>query len=226
MKKIWILTFAEESEKGIFYHLSPDYVQMIENIWYRAVIIPYDSSHIEQFVHELDGFLIPWGRDVCPDYYFEEPNGAVNFCYIQDKSAFHLIDLVIQAKKPLFWICRGMQLINVFLWGTLHQHLDSHHIHNQYEKRYTTVHPITIETNSFLHHIFGDREILVNSVHHQAIKTLWSGLISSASHEDIEEAVEHQGLPIYGVQWHPEKLQEHARIFAYVYGDSQKESWK
>jgi gamma-glutamyl-gamma-aminobutyrate hydrolase PuuD len=66
------------------------------------VIIPYDSSHIDQFVQELDGFLIPGGRDVCPDYYFEEPNGAVNFCYIQDKSAFHLIDLVIQAKKPLF----------------------------------------------------------------------------------------------------------------------------
>ncbi len=217
MKKIWILSFAIEWEKGVFYNLSPDYVKMLESIGSLPVIIPYDSQHIEYYINELDGFVIPWGQDICPDYYFEEPNGARDFCYIQDKSSFRLIEWVIRAKKPLLWICRGMQLINVFLWGSLHQHLENHDIHDQYEKRYETVHSIILLENSFLHKTFQSENLSVNSIHHQAVKTLWHKLKVSAYDGEVIEAIEHEELPIYWTQWHPEKILSHKNIFTTLF---------
>lgn len=219
MKKIWILSFAQEDEEGIFYHLSPDYVQAVENAGYVAIIIPFDSSHIEYFVQELDAFLIPWGQDVCPDYYFEEPAGAVDFCYIQDKSAFHLIDLVVRSWKPILWICRWMQLINVFFWGSLYQHIENHELHNQYEKRYQTVHNIRLMEGGFLENIFKTQILPVNSIHHQAIKELGSGLSVTAYDEetDVIEGFTHHSLPVYGFQWHPEKLPHSKFLFQSIF---------
>lgn len=218
MKKIWILSFAEEKDNSHFYTLSSDYAKMIESIWHIATIIPFDSTHLPYFVEQLDGFIIPWGRDVCPETYYEEPLGAKDYSCIQDEGAFHLTKLAIQSKKPLLWICRGMQLINVYLWGTLYQHLENSNTHDQYEKRYETVHSVYIEPHSYLSKIFPEI-ISVNSAHHQAIKKLWKWLDSIAcdSTGNVIEAIKHATFPIFWTQWHPEKLPSNRAIFSHIF---------
>ena len=151
-----------------------------------------------------DGLLLTGGRDVNPCHYGEEINGSVNVDDVRDAEEFALIRTFLAAKLPIFGICRGQQILNVALGGSLCQHLPNTAEHKT-EGPIDKIHPIRAEKDSLLYRLYGS-EFVVNSVHHQAIARLADGLRATAWSDEVIEAVEHTSLPIFAVQFHPERL--------------------
>jgi putative glutamine amidotransferase len=125
-----------------------------------------------------------------------------------------LVTWAIDEGKPVLGLCRGLQVINVALGGTLYQDLDAEFpnaIKHDYFPTYGyprdhLAHAVSVESGSRLRHAFGEASIPVNSMHHQGIKSLAGGLVASASAPDgLIEAVEVPNESfVVGVQWHPE----------------------
>ena len=152
-----------------------------------------------------DGLLLTGGGDISPAYYHQTPGGKLSFQDDRrDRSDFALLEAFVAAKKPVFGICRGAQALNVFLGGSLHQdigHLTSHNHLN-------TPHPVAacMERGGG----WGVPERLtVNSYHHQAVDRLGDGLrILYRADDGIIEAIAHESLPLFGTQWHPERIDQ------------------
>ncbi|HPX93601.1 MAG TPA: gamma-glutamyl-gamma-aminobutyrate hydrolase family protein [Bacillota bacterium] len=162
------------------------------------------------------GLVLTGGDDISPLLYGEEPLPEVRSVSARrDKYELLLFNLAVERKIPVFGICRGIQLINVALGGSLHQHLaamsDLTIRHDQEESRHTPTHLVMVTSDSLIHGVLGD-QAEVNSFHHQAIKVLAKGLkVTGVSPDGVIEAVESaEGFAptILGVQWHPEGLSE------------------
>ena len=163
------------------------------------VLIPVtrDSLTVEALVGRLDAVILSGGEDIDPAYFGEEhlPElGAVNAP--RDTFDVLLIRVALRQGKPLLGICRGEQVLNVVLGGTLYQDIPSQipasqlH-HRQTEPSTVATQTITIEPGSRLAQILGATQIGVNSHHHQAVKDLAPGLIVTARTEDgVVEAYE------------------------------------
>lgn len=149
----------------------------------------------------FDGVLLPGGADVEPRRYGAEPipetTGVVVF---QDEFEVGVTRAVIDLDMPTLAICRGMQILNVALGGTLHQHVvETDTLHHN------AIHQVHVKRESRLHGIVGRQSIDVSSYHHQAIDTLAPGLVVCGLAADgVIEAVEHRRADILAVQWHPE----------------------
>ena len=156
---------------------------------------------------DYDGLLLPGGTDVDPIRYNEEIDGSVGIDTALDALQFDTLDLFVKAKKPVLGICRGEQLINVYFGGSLYQDLPSAEHHRYiYERSEDNAHESTAEENSFLGKLYGTK-YRTNSSHHQAVKKSGEGLhICSFADDSIVEAFNHETLPVYGVQWHPERM--------------------
>ncbi|MEK7122485.1 MAG: gamma-glutamyl-gamma-aminobutyrate hydrolase family protein, partial [Patescibacteria group bacterium] len=119
-----------------------------------------------------------------------------------------LLTEAMKQNKPVFCICRGMQILNVALGGTLHQDIPkdiSSALSHMQQENENLSHRVQLEDGSFLEKLYKQKEITVNSFHHQSIKGLGKGLrITAHASDGIVEAVEHEDLPVIGVQWHPE----------------------
>ena len=152
----------------------------------------------------FDGLLLAGGSDVHPRFYGEEINGSVGIDEARDVAELTLFRAFAASKKPILGICRGHQVINVALGGTLCQHLPEAARHIPLETG-DAVHSIRAEENSVLADLYGT-EFSVNSAHHQATAHLGDGLRVTAWAENVVEAVEHAFLPILGVQFHPERM--------------------
>lgn len=173
-----------------------------------------DTSALSSIINSCEGLLLTGGGDISPIYYGEEYSPDLrSVSDARDICELLLFRLAMERKIPVFGICRGMQLINVALGGSLYQHLGSvpefNIQHDQQEERRTTTHGIAIETGSIMERVFGS-QAQVNSFHHQAIKDLAPGLkVTARSPDGVIEAVEsidQSGPVIMGVQWHPEEL--------------------
>jgi len=173
-----------------------------------------DTEALSSMIDSCSGLILTGGDDVSPLLYGEEPLPEVQLVSdSRDRHEFLLFRLAVERKIPVFGICRGMQLINVALGGSLHQHLgvipEFKHEHRQEESRYITTHSVTIEKGSIMERVLGS-EAQVNSFHHQAIKVLAPGLkVTATSPDGVIEAVESTdplAPAIIGVQWHPEGL--------------------
>lgn len=151
-----------------------------------------------------DGLLLCGGDDLDPKYYGEENNACGVIDEARDTAEMALLKAYVEAGKPVMGICRGLQIINVFFGGTLYQHIDQVDTHRQGKEVYC-VHPVQTVEGGLLHRLYGP-EFTVNSYHHQAVRELGKGLRPLAYTGDIVEAVEHESLPVFAVQWHPEKL--------------------
>lgn len=173
------------------------------------------DEDIEAIADRLDGFVFSGGQDVDPQYYGEALLKYSNEIYPpRDQLELRLLRAVIARDKPIFGVCRGLQLINVALGGTLYQDINKqlkrdqpiqHFQQNNYEY---PVHEVSIAANSRLYEIIGTETIRVNSMHHQAINRLAPQLIAAATSADgLVEAVEIRELRFgLAVQWHPEFL--------------------
>ena len=154
---------------------------------------------------DYDGLLLCGGADLHPSWYGEEIQGSVGIDPERDISDMALARAFIQAGKPILGICRGHQILNVALGGSLHQHISTAQLHLNTPS--DAIHPVITREPGILSRLYG-ASFTVNSSHHQAIARLGEGLkiTQVCSLDGTVEAVEHTQLPILGIQWHPERI--------------------
>ncbi len=177
------------------------------------LLLPIGSPEFAaDYIEKIDKLLLPGGQDVSPCLYNQEPRPKLGVTSIErDSFETALIKEAIKQGKPIFAICRGFQLLNVTLGGTLYQDLSEYSSWQVKHDMYPTppafaLHSITVKGDSCLAPLFGEKA-QVNSYHHQAIEQLAESLVPIAWSEDqIIEAVESRdaNTKILGVQWHPE----------------------
>jgi gamma-glutamyl-gamma-aminobutyrate hydrolase PuuD len=178
--------------------------------------IPYllpntDPDLAEAYVEPLDGLMLSGGADIDPARYGAEPHPETH-PPDPGRDAFELAVLRVARERdlPVLGICRGMQLINVAHGGTLIQHVPdvTNGEHRDLLRWNVPSNPVCVEEGTRLHDVLGRTQILVNSLHHQAVDQMAPGFRRSAhDHEEIIEAIEaDDGAPVLGVQWHPEML--------------------
>ncbi|MBR4304909.1 MAG: gamma-glutamyl-gamma-aminobutyrate hydrolase family protein [Clostridia bacterium] len=183
--------------------LNDFYCEAIHNAGGVAVIT--GERNPEEYAELCDGVIMSGGPDLEPEYYGETVlNDTVRIDPPRTAFELPLMQAFIERKKPMFGICRGFQMINYALGGTLYQDLVEQlgYVHFA-EGLY---HDVTCTKDSVLCRLFGEK-FKVNSYHHQAVKDPGRGLIVTArSVEGIIEAYEHESLPIIGTQFHPERM--------------------
>lgn len=190
------------------------YVESIRRQGALPVILPCISSKEEnqEYIKMCDGFLLTGGMDIAPLLYKEMPQSKCGpFDYEVDQSQLDLVKMILDSGKPVLAICRGMQQVNIALGGTLIQDIPSQKGYGNHSFDYdgNLVHAIEIEKDSLLYEILKKEELLVNSLHHQALGKLGEGMeIMAKAPDGIVEAAGIRERKILGVQWHPELLME------------------
>jgi putative glutamine amidotransferase len=168
-------------------------------------------------VATADGILLAGGGDVLPSIYGHAAHATFDAAEAgRDAFELELVRLASEADVPLFAICRGIQVLNVARGGTLIQHLPdeiaSDVDHNVREPRFAIAHDVWVTAGSLLDRLMRETEsdegFPVNSRHHQAVKTLGTGLVTTATAPDgVVEAIEDPSKRFFlGVQWHPENF--------------------
>lgn len=198
MNKIGI-TVRCEIKEGISF-VRNEYLDYVSEC-FTPVILPMENN--DKLIEECDCFLVTGGDDINPKYYNEENESHSSYVDIRvDELDKKVIEHALKTRKPLLGICRGIQALNVFLGGTLLQHIeDKSHEKNLDDKL------VLNGEGRYFKNIFPSN-ISINSYHHQAIKKLAPGLVNVGESRGIIEAVEHNEYPILAVQWHPEKLHD------------------
>ncbi|PVE94747.1 MULTISPECIES: gamma-glutamyl-gamma-aminobutyrate hydrolase family protein [unclassified Microbacterium] len=171
------------------------------------VHLPMDAAPAE-LVERLEGVVIVGGDDVDPRRYGRTPGPFTPQIDPQrDEFEAGLIEAAIDGAVPLLGVCRGAQLLNVVRGGTLHPHLayGDGESHGSYAyPRAHRVHDVHTAAGSVAHALYGETT-RVNSFHHQAVDVPGSGIVVTGWAPDgIVEAIELEGFPVVGVQWHPE----------------------
>ncbi len=191
----------------------PEYLDAISAAGGIPVVLPLvaDPDAIQQLAGSFDGFLFTGGPDVSPELYGEsDRTGFCVTCPVRDALETILLKAALKEDKPVLGICRGIQLINAALGGTLWQDLPSAHpseiVHRQEKPYDNTVHTVSLQGK--LKEFLGKETLRVNSRHHQAVRVLSPKLSPAAfSTDGLIEAVEIPGKRFFlAVQWHPEYL--------------------
>lgn len=153
-----------------------------------------------------DGLVIPGGGDICPSRYGQKDRGCLKIIEEVDNLQFAILDDFVKNHKPVLGICRGQQVINVYFGGNLIQDLPEKERHIWTEKG-DSVHRCRAEAGSWLAGLYGT-EFFHNSSHHQAIDVCGDGIriVSSCPEDGVIEAIRHEKMEIYAVQWHPERM--------------------
>jgi putative glutamine amidotransferase len=198
--------------QGFYVH--EDYQKAILGSGGIPIILPViDRVTLKEYAQMCDGVILSGGEDVDPQFYQEDPHQKLGFVRPErDEFEIELVHEIIRQNKPLFGVCRGIQLLNVALGGTLIQDIPSQRPesmqHFQTVPRNQNFHSVSIIPDSVLSEIFQTEQFRVNSLHHQAIDKL-SPLLKSVAfaNDNTIEAVEHKDRKnIFAVQWHPESL--------------------
>ena len=152
---------------------------------------------------DCSGLLLPGGCDIDPSLYGEENRGSVEIDGARDKREMEALRAFISSARPVFGICRGMQMINIAFGGSLLQDIPGHDPIGQTDRQHDSR-----TTDEILKELYGER-FVINSCHHQAIDRIGRGLRAVQWAPDgTIEAIRHESLPIFGVQWHPERITE------------------
>lgn len=209
-----IATMENEFKKA---HVGQGYIESVILGGGIPLIIPFntDTAVTAEQLKCVDGLILSGGHDVFPLVYGEDPKNVLKEIHPErDYFDITLLKTAIELKKPIFGICRGLQVINSALGGTLHQDISLSegtfvkHI-QETVGRFPT-HSIIVEKGSFLEDIYGSENV-VNSYHHQSINKLAPGFkITAVSKDNIIEGIEKidRDTFIIGVQWHPELMSQ------------------
>jgi len=162
----------------------------------------YAGGDAESLADAYGGLLLSGGFDIDPEFYGQKAQtNSITYEPERDKWELALMRAFCARKKPVFGICRGIQLINVFFSGTLWQDILTQ-TGVAHDKPFHFVNT----PGGTVRELFGER-FMANSFHHQAVRAPGDGLEVTARGDDgIVEAVEHRALPVMGVQWHPERM--------------------
>ena len=194
-------------------------IAAVERAGGLPVMIPCDleTDTLRELYERVDGVLLPGGGDVDPSAYQAEPHPeTANTDERRDRTEMAIARWAVEDDRPLFAICRGHQVVNVALGGSLIQDIpslvDTSVMHQSIQspvQRDALLHSVTIEPGSLLAAIMQKQREQVNSIHHQAVECLAPILVVTASADDgIIEAAEMPDRQFYlTVQWHPEDLQ-------------------
>lgn len=211
---IGISSSIEQDEKNYF--INRDNCAMIEAAGGIPFILPHsaDTETIKQMAKAIDGLYLTGGNDIDPTYFGEEPHpklGSIN--PTRDVFETALIKEILAEDKPLLGVCRGAQIVNIALGGTMYQdiyaQIDGDLLqHSQQAPVGHGSHFVDVTADSLLHQIVKADKLRVNSRHHQANKDAAPAMIHSAvSSDGLPEATEStQHRFVLGVQWHPENL--------------------
>lgn len=215
-----MIKIALTSSSGDNIHfLRPRYVRVLMNFARKAdidvlpIMLPIveDEHLIRSYAEEFDGFICTGGDDVDPALYGEEKHpkcGEIEA--MRDTFELSLLKNIVALDKPVFGICRGIQVMNVAMGGTLWQDISA-----QWNEPHDNIHLMRYENGDPYHRVrvsgnlralLGKDEIVTNSYHHQSVKKTGDGLsVSAVSEDGLIEGIEHTTLTYYrAVQWHPE----------------------
>jgi putative glutamine amidotransferase len=201
------------------------YLQSIMQSGGCPVLIPSGlrGEALAALFSRLDGIVFTGGGDIDPAHYRAASDPKISEVDPdRDKLEFTLLNQAVEMKMPFLGICRGLQVVNVGLGGTLYADIAdqvptaSRHDYFPDWPRDHLAHSINVSEGSLLASILGEKELPVNSLHHQAVERLAPGLLPSAySPDGIVEALEIPDHPFgLAVQWHPEWLTVHAPMRA------------
>ncbi len=174
-----------------------------------------DKESISDVLDNIDGLLLTGGQDVEPAYFGESPHPKLGFVNpIRDELEIYLCKEAIKKDIPILGICRGVQIINIAMGGTIYQDLDSQWDrgmllkHSQSAPRWYGTHEVGLVESSILKKLIGTEKFRVNSFHHQAIKEIAPCFRETAQSEDgVIEGIESiTNTFAVGVQWHPERM--------------------
>jgi len=204
--------------------VNESYLQAILMSGGIPVVIPSGISfkQVEGLLASLNGILFTGGvEDIDPACYDTPMHPKISDIDPErDDMEISLVKLLVQKQKPFMGICRGIEIINVALGGTLYTYLDDElpnalpHAQPYDPPLNKLIHTVQIETPSILRQLLGENEVWVNSFHHQGIRNIAPGLKASAFSKDgLVEGLEIPGHPFaVGVQWHPEELTDDERM--------------
>ncbi|MDH6197410.1 putative glutamine amidotransferase [Mycobacterium frederiksbergense] len=181
---------------------------------------PVDSDIADRVLDRVDGLVITGGPDVDPARYGQQPHSSTDKPATErDAWEFALLEAALRRGIPMLGVCRGTQLLNTALGGTLHQHLPDVIGHTHHQKGDAVFGTSAVRTvpNTKLAALIGESSD-AQCYHHQAIDRLGDGLVVSARDTDgVIEAVELPGEHfVLGVQWHPEERLDDLRLFTAV----------
>ena len=205
---------AEIKEEG-YTGVKNSYSAAIEAAGGIPFILPYSEREetLADYAASVDGFVFTGGADIDPEYFGEEIKETCGKIFpLRDSFESRMFEKITETKKPILGICRGMQVINVFLGGTLFQDIDTEYetnlTHRQPLPSTEPWHDILVLPDTKLFALVGKARMVGNSFHHQAIKTLANGLTCTAKAEDgVIEAYTADNYPyLAAYQWHPERL--------------------
>jgi putative glutamine amidotransferase len=197
--------------------LSAYYTDAVSRAGGIPIMIPVNlpKSDLTALVDQLDGIILSGGGDIEIHHFGGQPNPKINLIDPgRDEMEIALVKIMVGRLKPFLGICRGAQVINVALGGTLHtdiaDQVDGALKHDYFPDcvRGHLAHIVTLTPDSRLADLCGATSFQVNSLHHQACKRLAADLkLTAYAPDGIIEAFEMQGHPFgLGVQWHPENL--------------------
>lgn len=199
-----------------------NYVNAVERVGHKVRVLPYnmDEEACQQMLDGLDVLLFMGGGDIEAKWFGEEQSplaGTPN--QRRDEFEMLLFKLALQRRLPIMGICRGHQLINIALGGTIYQDLPTEYPdytdsglatlinHSRPDSEWAGVHDIYINKESRLYQVLQVDKACVNSTHHQALKDLGRTLrVTATSADGVIEAIESDTYPIAAVQFHPERL--------------------
>jgi len=201
------------------YGINQSYVRALTAAGCAPVLIPIlDDDELLRAIYErLDGIVFPGGADIAPGEYHEEPIGDLNVVEAaRDRTELTLARWAFADDLPTLGICRGQQVLNVALGGSLWQDLrdqgvtDVEHSDADGRARSALTHRVRLDPDSRLAQLIDETDIEVNSLHHQAIKTIAPELrVTGKSDDGVIEAVESSERRfLIAVQWHPEEIDE------------------
>ena len=200
------------------YSLPVEYVECVRRAGGAVVLVPPGDADIAKFLQRLDGLILAGGGDIDPGVYGGDDHNTIYMTDIdRDRDEIAMVRRALDADVPLFGICRGIQVVNVALGGSLHPHLPD--ILNELDHRVAnpaaapddpnpttfTPHSVSIEPDSKLSEVLGVTECEIASWHHQAIRKVPAPLqVVATAADGTVEAVESSAYRLLAVQWHPE----------------------
>lgn len=186
--------------------LSDYYMEYIRKSGGIPIIVSQETKdNLKRLIKISNGLLLTGGGD-CQPKYFEEADESPGYVYDEkrDQMEYELIQLFMKEEKPVMGICRGFQMINITCGGSIHQDIYNKlkFLHQQGKDHY-----VYTEKDSWWEQNYGKR-FQVNSYHHQTLNRIGKDLVPTVYDEEsnIVEAIEHKYRPVYGVQWHPERM--------------------
>ncbi len=210
---IGITTYARSENRE--FRIDTDYVDAVRRAGGVPLLVPPGETHLDQVIALLDGLILSGGGDVNPETYGAEAHAQVaKIDHERDDFELAMAKFMLEIDKPMLCVCRGMQVLNIAMGGSLIQHIpdefDGSLEHRIVDDALTygsgpTPHDVTLSADSRLAKMMKNQTVTTVSWHHQSLDKVAPGLeVVAKAADGVIEAVELSGKPVFAVQWHPE----------------------